>query len=399
MHQFVVYLVLFFVSLLTLDSSTTWANQSLSSKGKVRVRSEQHDFHQLRNERSAYSLLQLEWQLNYQADKRTAVFFEPKFAKTMGAPAGTSGATADEAFGVHQGYFSHKIFNNLSLVAGRMEMVYGDQVVLGGVNWGNVGRAFDGFKFEINRENAKLDVFSMKITENHDTTVLHEQDKDLHGIYYSRDFYGPVSILDIYYLKLADLNRSNNLDVDMAINTYGLRLKGDWKRIDYRLETTTQSGQLSGADLEDAQQLDFELGFRFKSKNPFRISVESFQAGKNYQPLYPSKHKWLGYMDLFDRSNIQGEVIKMQWKRKWVTFFLDHHLLRRTDTQTAVGNFGTTGSSANIGSETDLTLKFSSSKSMDWHFGYSSFSPGSYLTENGFDKNSSFVYLQASAHF
>jgi hypothetical protein len=52
-------------------------------------------------------------------------------------------------------------------------------------------------------------------------------------------------------------------------------------------------------------QYDIELGYALLFKNS-RLSAEYFSVSEDFNQLFPTAHKWLGYAGLFKRQNIKG---------------------------------------------------------------------------------------------
>jgi len=133
------------------------------------------------------------------------VFFQPQFVKTFGAPTATttgntSGTTTDGGtFLMHQAYTTWSPISPMSFLLGRQEMVYGDQVEFGKMEWNNTGRAFDGLRMNVNHAWGKTNFFTLKLTDDDTMVSTNPNDEvDLYGFYNSID-------LGIEWLKEFDV--------------------------------------------------------------------------------------------------------------------------------------------------------------------------------------------------
>lgn len=347
------------------------------------------------------------------------VFLAPQFSKISGqdefAPTGvnntsttTSGGLYDSRLDVHEAYFAIKPTQDerFYVFAGRQELAYGDHLVLGSVPWHRVGRSFDGvrarYKFA---DNLTLDAFSMKLQEKNSANANQGQDADLHGAYLAGVF-GP-------YLKNADLYllRKNNQNANITdTSAYGLRFKskiGD-SAFDYRAEGTLQQVRLAGESSikKSEYQYDIELGYTL----PFyttRLAFEYFDSSRDYDQLFPTSHKWLGFADQFSRRNLKGYIAHLSTKPvEKVTFFADYHIFHRHDSKRGAYNFGgtslgTNGSSQDVAQELDLIVSYDFTKTLQLSYGYSWVMPGKYFKDQNSSKttDTNWSYLQLLARF
>lgn len=408
------------------------------SSGKMRVRNESMENGLISGYNGTRTLMGFRWDLMFQPDDKTTVFFQPNFAKTFGLSDGTSGTTppideaaSDTFFTAHQAYFAHKITDSLTFTAGRQELSYGDQLVIGPVGWSFVGRSFDLIKGRFTMDQLWVDLFVSKTTETDyavaptgATGPVGGADTDFYGLYLNYSGIPMIKNLDVYYLTKNNPTMSASNITTTNVSAVGFRAATDFSGIDVRAEYTTQSGKrddnfLTAAYLVDnpdgtitgASQYDLEIGYTLDMEVKPRFSVEVFNAGKNYDQFYPTAHKWLGHADLFGRRNISGFVghVSVPWQD--FTFKLDYHMFSRVDKDytpyklNGTSGWGTASVTENlaVGSEADLQIGYKFSSAMNWNLGYASFTPGDYMKAQGtaphFSKAVNLMYLEMTATF
>lgn len=251
--------------------------------------------------------------------------------------------TEDPALGLHEGFMKVK-GSGWSLEAGRFEMAYGDELVIGPVGWNHIGRAFDGARFrKMLPKDAWVDVFATQLDEGTATGLTGDElaagDRYFMGVYaglgnlimkgleldaYLFDVRSPT-----WSVTVSDVTATQNGGDEL---TLGLRAKGKASLVDYRLEAGYQLGStpIVGNDTTPlgraGMQADAELGVNLEVLKGLRVGLEGFYAsGDNtdttdineaWNPLFPTAHKWLGLMDFVDskggRSNIMGGAFHLK---------------------------------------------------------------------------------------
>jgi hypothetical protein len=224
----------------------------------------------------------------------------------------------DPNLDLHEGYAF--IGNDwMEIQAGRFELNYGDQLVIGPVGFHHVGRAFDGGRasVKLNEEGAFLDVFGAALNEGaldgltyDDRPPFKAGDFYLFGAYAGLEGLTPIpGQWDIYVFPR--LGSGEGVDV-----TVGTRLKGCAESFCWRGEGGVQAGTrpTSGTTVSSAWQLDAELGVRTDGILQRAMVGGLYASGddpetsadEGWDQLYPTGHKWMGHMDLFARTNIAG---------------------------------------------------------------------------------------------
>ena len=142
--------------------------------------------------------------------------------------------------------------------AGRMALSYGDERVVGNLDWATYGRSFDGVLFSrvFERTKTKVDVFGARVTERGAggfTPGVDNDDRDFFGIYTTTPKALHHSDLDVYAFWLRDLLAAAGEMPGTAGNTgfltAGARVAGARDSLDWGMEGAVQGGSLAGDDL------------------------------------------------------------------------------------------------------------------------------------------------------
>jgi hypothetical protein len=304
---------------------------------------------------------------------------------------------------IHQAYIQWNAAEMLQILAGRMVLSYGDELVLGGLEWNNTGRAFEALRLKFKTGLGSTDVIASKLQDNN-ITGNGNGDYDMYALYNSFDFGDAFKNVDLYFLYLTNGNAPTN--------TYqnawhlGARLKSTIDLFDYRVEGGFQNTTVTGGTSSYA--VDGEFGYMLHGDSKTRLSAGGFLASEFYGHLFPTWHKWLGIADVVGRQNVWGFLVRLASKPfgKW-TFNLDFHKFYRSATTTSAFKangtaLGTAGGSASndLGMEFDLVAGLDINETFNWQFGAGYMIPGAYLTDQfGTTLKPFFAYTAAQVKF
>src|SRR6266481_2154163 len=268
-----------------------------------------------------------------QSDERSAYTNFPPVPGTVSRKGdGPESDTVD----LHQAFVNlgnHKEFP-LSLKLGRQELIYGEERLIGAFGWNNIGRVFDAAKVRWQNPWFAADFFVSRPVIPEDGRFNVENDYDWFSGIYATTTKIPKHSLEVYFLsrnaspQAASAEPSPQFPQPSArdIYTFGLRLKsnpGDIGNWDYTLETAGQLGDFrdprAGAP---ARRLDHEAymvvaqgGYTFTDAwaKP-RLGLEYAHGSGDSNPhdnkhetfenLFPTNHKFYGYMDFISLQNI-----------------------------------------------------------------------------------------------
>jgi hypothetical protein len=350
----------------------------------------------------------------------------------------------------------------LTLKVGRQLLSYGDERLIGGVDWNNFGRTFDAVKLRWEEKNWSLDAFASSVVVptrgqyNHsDLFNGMETDRDqvFSGLYFSTSAL-PFQTTDLYALHLYENSNPRFFPAaigDTSFVTFGLRIKSkpgffgpraesmrvDGKEtidpkgstplpppksigFDYDAEIAFQTGDVRGLDLT-AFAAHVGLGYTLDVPWMPRLGVAyNFGTGdrdpldgdiETFQNLFPTNHKFYGQMDLFSWQNMHDLEASLKAQPiKSVTFKAEYHAfwLASTDDVWYRANGVTAvrpltpaarGASNYAGSEVDLLAQWAVNRFVTLEAGYSHFFAGAYLDDTGPGDDADFGYVMATIAF
>ena len=310
--------------------------------------------------------------------------------------------------------------NGSDLVArvGRQELLLGDQRLISPLDWANTRRTFEGVRLSTrNKETgASFDAFwtnPMRIAANAFDSP--DRDQEFMGTYGSWKTRQGRTV-DVYALRYLKGRGANAF----TYNTFGFRSNGiwtgDWL---YDLESAYQFGQ--NTDGSDHAAGMATLGFGRKltalGKSPtlwvyydWASGDDDLGAGNGFHHLFPLGHKYLGFMDLFGRRNIEDVNIRFTTQlTPKIKFLAWHHfffLANKNDTPYSVVmtpfNPGNAPGDANLGQELDLLLTYAVTPRHQVLLGYSHFFSGDYYSTTPgipYNGDADFFYTQWTTNF
>ncbi len=382
--------------------------------------------------------------------------FSPTDWLTVFAEARHSNADGDEripspdsdAFDLHQAYikFGEAKKFPLTLKVGRQELAYGDERIIGASDWSNVGRVFDAAKLRYENHDLWVDAFASRVVMVDDNNFNEANDYDyFSGIYASTKTLIPKQETQLYFLaRNVGKNSPNAIGAGLPplltgasprdIYTFGLRVKsllGQFHGWDYETELAGQFGRFqSSATAPSLKHEAFAAhvagGYTWeKTWGTPRLGLEYNYASGDSNPadrkhgtfdnLFPTNHKFYGYMDFVSWQNIHNARFATSLKPlAKLTLTADYHAFWLADTHDnfyqvngAPRNTGGYGVKPNagsfVGTELDIVATYSIKPYATVQAGYGHFFVGDYvkdsLTGVGGSKDANFVYTQLVFNF
>jgi hypothetical protein len=359
-----------------------------------------------------------------------------------------------DAIDLHQAYLTlgnHKEFP-VSLKVGRQELSYGDERLVGAFAWNNIGRVFDAAKLRWQNSWFGADIFTSRVVIPEDGHFNVDNDYDYFSGFYATSAKIPKNTFEFYFLsrngssKAATAQPSPQFPQPSArdIYTVGVRFKsspaefGNW---DYTAELMGQFGHfndtragLAAAPRSQEQQAYAAVlngGYTFADTwGTPRVALEYCYASGDSNPndnkhetfenLFPTNHKFYGYMDMVSLQNIHDVRPMVQLKpTRRVSTSLEGHLFWLADTHDNFYNVGgaarggraTSGTTygvnptydSYVGAEVDFITGVALTRYAQLEGGYGHFFAGSYikssLAGSGGAKDADFVYAQLTVNF
>ncbi|MDX2227080.1 MAG: alginate export family protein [Verrucomicrobiae bacterium] len=371
---------------------------------------------------------------------------------------GFFGAEGDSAIGLKQANVTFANYKELpfGITVGRQELSYGDERLIGAFDWNNIGRVFDGVKMRFQQLNWNVEGFAvmpvnMRVSHFNDTDY-----KDrFFGVYYTMN-YIPKQTTDFYVFFRNKTNVDSGFptggsvfETDRPFNSVAGTQKGDYVTLgtrmksvpgqlgpwDYALEANGQVGSINAnaadTSINNATSRRRDLlafagfvqgGYTFEGPMRPRFGVGYDYAtgdgnpndGTNtsFQNLFPTNHKFYGFMDFFAWRNIHNPragfsitpVGKLNLSLDYHAFFLDTtgDSWFRANASTPVRAVSGRANVSNfVGQEIDLVARYPLFKWMRLEAGYSHFFTGDYLRTSGSvgSSDADFAYVQTIIQF
>ena len=205
-----------------------------------------------------------------------------------------------------------------SLRAGRQELAFGEQRLVGHTSWNNVGRTFDAVRATLRRPSYRVDAFASSVVNVRDGEFNRPvTGNNFHGLYATSDKLAPRSTVDAYLLWRV----APRLD----FKTLGTRWTGKpGAGFDYGIEMALQAGDVR------AWAGHWLVGYTFSRApaKPRLIAEYNYASGddnpgdnrrRTFDVLYPTPHDKYGMTDQVGWRNIHHVRTGMELKphAKW----------------------------------------------------------------------------------
>lgn len=353
--------------------------------------------------------------------EKAKVVIQLQHTKIWGGELLTAATPGSSDVDLHQGYMELSGLAGcfpLTLRLGRQELSYGDQRLVGAFGWSNNGRAFDAAKMMYSRKNISVDAWAAKALAKGEERggVTGDFEPDFFGLYGTLKL-NPKAVLDVYGMLLRQPDAGKNMD-DALLYTVGGRTKGSLGQtpLDWSGEFAYQFGDRMKLD-HSAFALDAQVGFTLPVAYAPRLGAEYAYAtgndsesdkSKEFHNLFPTNHNKYGYMDYFGWRNIQdisGGVSAKPCKR--VAIAADYHIFSLAQAEGDWKNAGgatlrkstPSSSSSFVGTELDITIKYTCQENVQVMAGYSHFFAGDFVENTGPGDDSDWGYLQVQTVF
>lgn len=443
------------LSALAVAVTAAWAVPSNAAEvafsGQYRLRGEYSnntDFNKMANDHADFWGQRVRLTANAKATDDTSVKITLQDTRNWGAGQAAAGGpaltdTAVNTVDLHESYVNmDSLFGApVTLRAGRQELAYGDERLVGSFGWNNNGRSFDALKFTVNAEPISIDVFTSKIRESTTTAM----DQNFNGIYATTKIV-PNNTIDVYVLALKDGLQSTTTPFGQAklgnttptgattktqsLYTYGFRVKGAVEALDYTLELPFQTGKVetntpkkyklsgkayavkAGYTLPVAKtRIGFEYNFASGDKDGTDEKVTTFFN------LFPTNHGKFGIADMQGWRNVKAMSLNVKAepidKLTLTAAYWSFNLAQKQDAWYAAANWNNTptgiraanaaNTASKIGSEIDLIAAWKYSSAVGLELGYARFAPGKFITQQltatQTKASMDFAYLQLTANF
>ena len=234
-------------------------------------------------------------------------------AKTVGP----TGAPFKSPFDLRQGFVDiGSATASVALRAGRQEIAFGDQRLVGHAGWLNAARTFDAARVTFRTAPAQVDVFAASVVRTLDGFDKSGNGNRLAGAYVSSGRMVPLGTVEPYVFYRRDRNQRAETGAFGTLEqvTTGTRLVGRLPAaLDYNVEMDVQRGSL-GPDSVRAWAGHWQLRHSLAGAGAPRIMTEyNFASGDadpadgvrgTFDQLYPTAHDKYGLADQVGWRNI-----------------------------------------------------------------------------------------------
>ncbi|MFH1807119.1 MAG: alginate export family protein [Pseudomonadota bacterium] len=324
---------------------------------------------------------------------------------------------------LHQAWAEVKIPSlSLALKLGRQQLMFGDQRLVGALEWANQGRVFEAARLTWKHGLGSLDAFSAVFTPGKKGNLLDAT--HFSGLYSALAFLDGTLVCDQYLLTLVDtglaLPAGTLLDPGASeaqtalrrqIFTLGTRARYAGFGVNAGVEGALQLGSLN-ADAQVGQfayalhgDAAYTLALPTSPSLGLEVNVATgddtgtAKQSERFINLFPTNHGFYGFMDLASWSNaLNGALHAKLTLWSGVQVGLSYWLLARATADDGWTNAGgATLLAANndqpgehadellLGHELDATVSFKVNAYLTWQTGLSTFLPTGFALDKGSD--------------
>jgi alginate export protein len=390
----------------------------LRLSGEYRVRAEGYEggaYTEGNNQGYLLSRFQLNMDMRF---SWLRVFAQTEDARVLGNDAIPDAYPYQDTFDLRQAFveLGNIEKGHFALRAGRQELSFGDQRILGPSNWLNTPRTFDAVHADLNYGKLRVDAFSASLVNAVDGSFDHSRaGNDLHGLYGTISRVLPGATIEPYFFWHlgAGLRTEEGLAARRSTKTIAVRIARPAKdRLDYEAHLLRQFGSI-GSDSVSAYAMNFDLGYTCSKatwkprvygdyayasgdKNPHDGTINTFDQ------IYPSNHGLYGIVDLFAWQNLQDEKIGLELKPgKRLMISTVFHNLNLANSHDALYNGSTNPVARNavgqngghIGREWEGTGTFRVTKYLTSGLGYGHLFPGDFMKKATKGSSYNIAYL------
>lgn len=321
----------------------------------------------------------------------------------------------DQNFGDFLNLFTDvALTDSFTARVGRQELLYGNQRLISPLDWANTRRTFDGANLLYRNGDWSADTFYTYVVPVIDNRLDEpDGDQQFYGTYatYTGFEYFGVDLYGLGYENEQPFNANSPTATDFSIYTTGIRVFGEMDNWLWEFEGGPQFGKYHGADL------DHRAGFatagfgRKMVKQPWQPTMWLYYdyasghanggAFNGFNQLFPLGHKYFGFIDAVQRSNIQSPNLLMTCKPgpKWNLLMWYWHFMSDTSAPVpSILNTPPQNGSKHLGDELDVLLTYTICPRSNIGFGWSHFWRGDKIISPS-TSDADFIYAQWEVNF
>lgn len=247
----------------------------------------------------------------------------------LGLSSKLTSSNMHDNFDLYQGYMQLR-GGPATLIAGRQELRFGSERVIGVSDFTNNARSFDGFDLRLG-QHRRVDIFTASVVVVHPTSLdTHGAGLTFHGIYGQFDTLVPGANIQPFLLfsekpGIVDGRGSRGAESQATV---GAEVSGSaWsKRINYDGLLDFQRGSYASQSIHAGAgyaKVSYALpnwtwAPRFGAEFDYASGSSASDRSRRgtYDQLYPSNHDAFGLVDLFGFQNIRQERLNIDLSPK-----------------------------------------------------------------------------------
>ena len=406
-----------------LENLPSW----MSLDGQVRLRTEDFTSYDYSpgNDR-IYELTRVYGGLTVRPTSFLTGYMQFMDAHALGLPVDSVAGNMRDTFDLRQGYLEyHNEDDNFRLYAGRKELRFGNERIVGISDWTNVSRTFDGFfgHFGDSTDKNSVDVFSTSVVKINPTSLdTHGAGLTFHGAYGTISSWIPNTVLQPFVLvkALPRVKSQQGIYGSEVETTFGAEMEGRLPAgFDYDILGDLQRGSYSndsihaGAGIVKVAHLFDSLPWKPRLGGEYDYATGNPHQDPNristYDQQYPSDHNAFGLIDLFGFQNIKEERVNLDLgPTKNLTLLFQGELLGVASRYDGVYNSGggvtvqapAHGFATNsIGDGLDASAKYVFHDYWTVNTGVGHFFPGSLMSANKHGEPLTYSYFGITYRF
>jgi hypothetical protein len=306
------------------DELPSWMTLAVEARSRTEG---QTSFSYVQNADRTYDLTRVLGSVEVRPTSHITGYLQFMDSHALGLPLHTVSANMRDVFDLRQGWLSaHGDAGRVPLTAfaGRQELKFGSERIIGISDWTNISRTWDGFDLRIGDKN-RVDLFSTSVVTVHPSSLdLHGAGLTFHGAYASLTQFIPHVHLSPFVLfhDVRGVTGLQGLKGNEVETTFGSEVQGNMPaHFSYMANGALQRGSYANDSIHAGE--GFGKLYYSAEALPWhpRLGVEIDYATGNdhsnplrygtYDQQYPSNHNAFGNVDLFGYQNIRQERINL----------------------------------------------------------------------------------------
>ena len=281
--------------------------------GEVRVRGE-FDKRTSGARADAATLLRTRLGVLATLDSGARVFIQLSDSRAFGEEGNTLTDASANQLDLHQAYLEGTALRSLNLRAGRQELAFADERLIGAVNWANVTRAFDALRATLARAPWTLDAFAAILEERDATLSTGLDPRKNEGKDADRTFFGlwlASRSIELFAIGDRHARAAALTGVDrFTAGAYARRGFGRWTMNGMGALQVGRQSAVGGPRQDIAAYMaSAVLTYAGKGRSAATLSAQADYLSGDASPadasytafntLYATNHAFYGSMDLF----------------------------------------------------------------------------------------------------